>query len=209
MRAAHRPTSPRPVRARPPIPGHRLTAPFVRIPRHWVTPFSSPMHATVRPHPLYFTSLHQRHGPLRKQRPKQLLDIAIDEFASSDYQNVSISRFVEPAGRTQGSFYQLRVVRNSEGGVQTERKRVTLGEVSNGCSRGSSWRMRITYNCHLFAQRRGSRRQRHAAARRACRRARCRAPPHRRVGRHPIRSVHPLRLTSPAGRFASDRPWGQ
>jgi TetR/AcrR family transcriptional regulator len=43
---------------------------------------------------------------LPEEKRQHLLDIAIDEFASNDYQNVSISRFVERAGIAKGSFYQ-------------------------------------------------------------------------------------------------------
>jgi AcrR family transcriptional regulator len=43
---------------------------------------------------------------LPEEKRQHILDIAIDEFANNDYQNVSISRLVERAGIAKGSFYQ-------------------------------------------------------------------------------------------------------
>lgn len=43
---------------------------------------------------------------LPEDKREQITDVAIDEFAENDYQNVSISRLVARAGIAKGSFYQ-------------------------------------------------------------------------------------------------------
>ena len=43
---------------------------------------------------------------LPDEKRERILDMAIDEFAENDYQNVSISRLVDRAGIAKGSFYQ-------------------------------------------------------------------------------------------------------
>ena len=46
---------------------------------------------------------------LPDEKREQLLQIAIDEFAGNDYDNVSVSRIVARAGIAKGSFYQYFV----------------------------------------------------------------------------------------------------
>lgn len=43
---------------------------------------------------------------LPEEKRQQILQVAIDEFAENDYDNVSISRIVARAGIAKGSFYQ-------------------------------------------------------------------------------------------------------
>ena len=43
---------------------------------------------------------------LPEEKRRQILQVAIDEFAENDYDNVSISRIVARAGIAKGSFYQ-------------------------------------------------------------------------------------------------------
>jgi TetR/AcrR family transcriptional regulator len=43
---------------------------------------------------------------LAEEKRQQILQVAIDEFAENDYENVSISRIVARAGIAKGSFYQ-------------------------------------------------------------------------------------------------------
>lgn len=43
---------------------------------------------------------------LPEAKRQRILEVAIDEFASNDYQNASISRLVARAGIAKGSFYQ-------------------------------------------------------------------------------------------------------
>ena len=49
---------------------------------------------------------HQTFFNLPEEKRQQILQVAIDEFAESDYDNVSISRIVARAGIAKGSFYQ-------------------------------------------------------------------------------------------------------
>jgi AcrR family transcriptional regulator len=49
---------------------------------------------------------HQTFFNLPDDKRQQILQVAIDEFAESDYDNVSISRIVARAGIAKGSFYQ-------------------------------------------------------------------------------------------------------
>ncbi len=43
---------------------------------------------------------------LPEEKREQIIQVAIDEFAENDYENVSISRIVARAGIAKGSFYQ-------------------------------------------------------------------------------------------------------
>ena len=43
---------------------------------------------------------------LPEEKRQQILQVAIDEFAENEYDNVSISRIVARAGIAKGSFYQ-------------------------------------------------------------------------------------------------------
>lgn len=43
---------------------------------------------------------------LSEEKRKIILDVALDEFALHDFENVSVSRIVEKAGIAKGSFYQ-------------------------------------------------------------------------------------------------------
>jgi TetR/AcrR family transcriptional regulator len=49
---------------------------------------------------------HQTFFNLPEEKRQQILQVAIDEFAENDYDNVSISRIVARAGIAKGSFYQ-------------------------------------------------------------------------------------------------------
>ena len=49
---------------------------------------------------------HQTFFNLPEEKRQQILQVAIDEFADNDYDNVSISRIVARAGIAKGSFYQ-------------------------------------------------------------------------------------------------------
>jgi TetR/AcrR family transcriptional regulator len=49
---------------------------------------------------------HQTFFNLPQEKRQQILQVAIDEFAENDYDNVSISRIVARAGIAKGSFYQ-------------------------------------------------------------------------------------------------------
>lgn len=52
---------------------------------------------------------HQTFFNLPEEKRHQILQVAIDEFAENDYDNVSISRIVARAGIAKGSFYQYFV----------------------------------------------------------------------------------------------------
>jgi AcrR family transcriptional regulator len=52
------------------------------------------------------TMPHQTFFNLPAEKRQQITQIAIDEFAENDYDNVSISRIVSRAGIAKGSFYQ-------------------------------------------------------------------------------------------------------
>ena len=43
---------------------------------------------------------------LTEEKRRQIIDIAIDEFADNDYEKASISKIVARAGIAKGSFYQ-------------------------------------------------------------------------------------------------------
>ena len=49
---------------------------------------------------------HQTFFNLPEDKRQQILQVAIDEFAENDYDNVSISRIVTRTGIAKGSFYQ-------------------------------------------------------------------------------------------------------
>lgn len=49
---------------------------------------------------------HQTFFNLPEEKRQQILQVAIDEFAENDYDNVSISRMVARTGIAKGSFYQ-------------------------------------------------------------------------------------------------------
>ena len=49
---------------------------------------------------------HQTFFNLPEEKRQQILQVAIDEFAENDYDNVSISRIVARAAIAKGSFYQ-------------------------------------------------------------------------------------------------------
>jgi TetR/AcrR family transcriptional regulator len=49
---------------------------------------------------------HQTFFNLPEEKRQQILQVALDEFAENDYDNVSISRMVARAGIAKGSFYQ-------------------------------------------------------------------------------------------------------